>query len=62
MIYTFLSELFGHAEKRLNWSDEFNFQNSRRQNIGNKLLQCTYCPISQEVKVTDNGIWSVNRI
>ena len=27
-----------------------------------KQLQCTYCQISQEVKPSDNEIWSVNRI
>ena len=56
-ICKFLSWLFGHLEKtacleRWGW-----FQNSWCHNLVYKQLQYTHCPISQEVKASDNKTW-----
>ena len=40
---------FGHPEKRPDQNEKVNF-NCLCHKLGNKLLQCTYYTISQEVK------------
>ena len=51
-IFKFLSWLFGHVEK-MAWLDVTTWL---RNNYN------TNCPISHEIKVTSNEIWSVNRM
>ena len=47
----FLSWLFGHVKKQLNEKDKVNFKVMTSQ-PKKKQLECTYCPISHEVKAT----------
>ena len=53
-IFKFLSWLFGDVGKTT-WLETLQKswrQKSWRQNMVNEQLQCTYCPISHEVKTT----------
>ena len=48
-IFNFLSLLFSHVEKQLDWKDKL-ISKIWRDNLVNKQLQCTYCTISQEAE------------
>ena len=49
-IFQFLSWIFDHVQKMAWWETKSQFQNLWRQNLANKQLQYTCCPISQELK------------
>ena len=58
-ILKFLSSPFGHVEKTAQQKDKVNFKihdEKLNKKLDKKQLQCTYCPISQEVKATNQAM------